>query len=259
MTPNVPGTPSFRARWSQASSCRKLATNAAKYGAWSQDHGRVDIVWQADLDGASLVRMIWRETGGPPILAEPERRGFGSTLLGSTFSEPGAGVDLRWEATGVVGKIRIPVAPHSGDRLEHEPAVRKPPSALPEDHALAGVSVLLAEDEPIVQMELASSLERAGARVVGPVSTLGAAITFAKSEDIDAAVLDVNLNGQSVGAAAEILHARGVPMVFTTGYQSLDSLPPALRHLPRLQKPVSPEDLRARLCKQLRAPVTLTR
>jgi hypothetical protein len=48
-------------------------------------------------------------------------------------------------------------------------------------------------------------------------------------------------------------------MVFTTGYQSLDSLPPALRHLPRLQKPVSPEDLRARLCKQLRAPVTLTR
>jgi two-component sensor histidine kinase len=91
MTPNVPGTPSFRARWSQASSCRELATNAAKYGAWSQDHGRVDIVWQADLDGASLVRMIWRETGGPPILAEPERRGFGSTLLGSTFSEPGAG------------------------------------------------------------------------------------------------------------------------------------------------------------------------
>jgi two-component sensor histidine kinase/PAS domain-containing protein len=237
----------------------ELATNAAKYGAWSQDHGRVDIAWQVDLAGARLVRMVWRETGGPPILAEPKRRGFGSTLLGSTFSEPAAGVDLRWETTGVVGEIRIPVAPHSGDRPEHEPAVRKPPSARPEDHALAGVSVLLAEDEPIVQMELASSLERAGARVVGPVSTLCAAITFAESEDIDAAVLDVNLNGQSVGAAAEILHARGVPMVFTTGYQSLDSLPPALRHLPRLQKPVSPEDVRARLCEQLRAPVSLTK
>jgi DNA-binding response OmpR family regulator len=94
--------------------------------------------------------------------------------------------------------------------------------------------------------------------VVGPVSTLDAALAVAKAEPLDAAVLDVNLSGQSVAAAAELLQARGIPVLFTTGYQNLDSLPPALRHLPRLQKPLSPGDLLARLGDELRAPVNRT-
>ncbi|MGR3436655.1 MAG: GAF domain-containing protein [Shimia sp.] len=56
----------------------ELATNAAKYGAWSVPGGRVEIAWTGG-DGA--FRLDWREAGGP-LVAEPERTGFGSTVLG---------------------------------------------------------------------------------------------------------------------------------------------------------------------------------
>ncbi|WP_026358898.1 sensor histidine kinase [Aureimonas ureilytica] len=55
----------------------ELATNAAKYGALSNETGRVAMSW-AEVDGAFVFR--WIETGGPPVIA-PERRGFGSKLI----------------------------------------------------------------------------------------------------------------------------------------------------------------------------------
>jgi DNA-binding response OmpR family regulator len=125
------------------------------------------------------------------------------------------------------------------------------PANLP---VLDGVRVLLAEDEPIVQMELKACLERAGAVVVGPVATLDAAEAFSEAEVLDAAILDVNLSGRSIAPVAEFLDARGIPILFTTGYQDLQTLPPALRHLPRLQKPISPEEVCARLRGELGAP-----
>ncbi|MCC2099193.1 MAG: GAF domain-containing protein, partial [Hyphomicrobiales bacterium] len=56
----------------------ELVTNAAKYGALSDRHGRVKIVWDAQ-PGDDL-RLMWRETGGPAVVA-PMRKGFGSTLI----------------------------------------------------------------------------------------------------------------------------------------------------------------------------------
>jgi CheY-like chemotaxis protein len=64
---------------------------------------------------------------------------------------------------------------------------------------------------------------------------------------VDAALLDVNLNGESIGTAAEMLHGRGIPIVFTTGYSDIHLLAPVLRGLPMLQKPLSPPDIIARL------------
>ena len=55
----------------------ELATNAIKHGALSNDDGRVSISWQRHDDH---VRLDWRESGGPPVLA-PQRRGFGTTLI----------------------------------------------------------------------------------------------------------------------------------------------------------------------------------
>jgi two-component sensor histidine kinase len=232
----------------------ELATNAAKYGAWSQESGRVDICWRIDVANPGVARMVWRETGGPSIMDEPERRGFGTTLIRSTFSEADAGVDLRYETTGVVCEIRIPVTTEAGNRARHAAkplTVAAAPANLP---VLDGVRVLLAEDEPIVQMELKACLERAGAVVVGPVATLDAAEAFSEAEVLDAAILDVNLSGRSIAPVAEFLDARGIPILFTTGYQDLQTLPPALRHLPRLQKPISPEEVCARLRGELGAP-----
>ncbi len=59
----------------------ELATNAAKYGALSNDTGEVFIDWSIVWKGAGTrVRLNWRETGGPSVAA-PERKGFGTTLI----------------------------------------------------------------------------------------------------------------------------------------------------------------------------------
>jgi two-component sensor histidine kinase len=88
----------------------ELCTNAAKYGALSSERGRVRIEWSVDggQDGRVL-RLHWREAGGPPVAA-PSRRGFGSRLL-----ERGISHDLRGKAqldfasTGVTCRIEAPL------------------------------------------------------------------------------------------------------------------------------------------------------
>lgn len=52
-----------------------------KYGALSNDTGRVAIDWRIDGTGdGAIFHLSWRETGGPPP-REPERQGFGSKLI----------------------------------------------------------------------------------------------------------------------------------------------------------------------------------
>jgi len=59
----------------------ELTTNAMKYGALSNDSGRVAIDWRIEGTGQDAVfRLSWRETGGPAP-REPQRRGFGSKLI----------------------------------------------------------------------------------------------------------------------------------------------------------------------------------
>lgn len=60
----------------------ELGTNAIKYGSLSNEGGRVNVSWTVDGDGeAAEFQLIWREAGGPPA-QEPERKGFGSKLIG---------------------------------------------------------------------------------------------------------------------------------------------------------------------------------
>ncbi|CCE04657.1 putative sensor histidine kinase [Bradyrhizobium sp. STM 3843] len=63
----------------------EIATNAAKYGALSNDVGTVDLSWELIVDKDAVkphakLRMVWRESGGP-VVAAPIRRGFGSRLI----------------------------------------------------------------------------------------------------------------------------------------------------------------------------------
>ena len=59
----------------------EIATNAAKYGALSNDTGTVTLDWEVLHEGATpQLRLIWTETGGPPVTA-PVQRGFGSRLI----------------------------------------------------------------------------------------------------------------------------------------------------------------------------------
>jgi PAS domain S-box-containing protein len=217
----------------------ELATNAAKHGAWSSSAGQVHVSWSLE-SSPPRVRVVWRERGGP-ALTERIDSGFGTTLIRSAFRDADAGVELRHEPEGVVCEMRIPVRRLSG--WGPHSAFAEPTRAVPSPSGMHRLRVLVAEDEPIVRMELVQILEEAGAVVVGEAATTTQAVVLARKGGIDAAILDLNLNGESIGPVAEMLHARGVAIIFASGYQDLDGLPPALRHLPRLQKPVSPAEL----------------
>jgi CheY-like chemotaxis protein len=98
--------------------------------------------------------------------------------------------------------------------------------------------LLIVEDEYLLAEVLRRALEAAGATVIGPVASLGAAIATVDSvADIDAAVLDVNLAGQAVYPVAEKLLLRGVPFVFVTGYERA-AIPKYFARVPVLEKPV---------------------
>ena len=68
----------------------------------------------------------------------------------------------------------------------------------------------------------------------------------------DAAILDVNLDGQEVFPVAEILAGRGLPFVFVTGYGG-GGLPEAYRSRPTLQKPFQRDELSRTLSAMLAA------
>ena len=69
----------------------ELATNAVKYGALSNDGGRVDLRWQAIGAGsARKLQIVWSESGGPPVEAT-ERKGFGTTLIQRGFADQSGG------------------------------------------------------------------------------------------------------------------------------------------------------------------------
>jgi CheY-like chemotaxis protein len=89
-----------------------------------------------------------------------------------------------------------------------------------------------------------------GCAVVGPASSVNQALAMIDAEAIDAAVLDVNLNGQMSYPIADALAARGVPFVFSTGYDK-DALLDGYRTFPVLQKPIQRSELSAALAKLL--------
>ncbi|MEQ5788997.1 response regulator [Erythrobacter sp. NFXS35] len=104
---------------------------------------------------------------------------------------------------------------------------------------LQGCRVLVVEDEFLLADELRGELEQAGAEVVGPIGHLAGAMALASAQSgIDAAVLDLNLGGDEVFPLADLLTARGVPLIFSTGYDPV-SLPVRFADVQACVKPVS--------------------
>lgn len=109
----------------------------------------------------------------------------------------------------------------------------------PSFEKLHGLRILVAEDETLVLMEIEDLLRELECEIVGPVSTVGAAVAAIRQNDLDGALLDMNLHGERIAPAAEQLVARGVPFLLVTGYASRVGDEPALKDAPRLTKPIS--------------------
>ena len=88
----------------------ELCTNAAKYGALSNDRGTVSIAWKVTGGAAdSHFHMRWKESGGPPVQV-PTRKGFGSKLIAQSIALDLAGeTKLVFEPDGVLWTLDAPL------------------------------------------------------------------------------------------------------------------------------------------------------
>jgi len=112
------------------------------------------------------------------------------------------------------------------------------------------MKVLLVEDEAIIAMNFEEVLGQAGYEVLGPASTVLQAKTLInKHDDIDCAVLDVNLRGEPAYPIAELLNMKGIPFIFTSGYGK-GGIDQKFSDRPVLSKPVD-EELLCSLITQL--------
>lgn len=96
----------------------ELATNATKYGALSEPHGRIAINWSIEGVGAEArFRFQWRERGGPPVVP-PTRQGFGSVLIEKVVAhELSAQPMIEFAPEGLLYQIDAPISVIVGDQL----------------------------------------------------------------------------------------------------------------------------------------------
>ena len=90
----------------------ELATNAAKYGAWSVPGGHVALHWEiADGDGdAGTLRITWSEAGGPPA-RQPEQEGFGLRYIRNCIEyELNGSLETTFADGGLSCRMDVPVA-----------------------------------------------------------------------------------------------------------------------------------------------------
>lgn len=102
--------------------------------------------------------------------------------------------------------------------------------------------VLVVEDEAMIAMLVEDMVLDFGSEVVGPIANTDDAINLARSAELDAAILDINVGGSPIFPVADILSERGVPVIFATGYGS-KGLPPRFHNRPTLPKPFSYQSL----------------
>jgi PAS domain S-box-containing protein len=218
----------------------ELATNAAKYGALSSMSGQLHLNWQ--LGGGNLA-LEWRETGGP-VTTHPGTIGFGTRIiLASIESQLRGNVVFDWRREGLRCVISVPLSNTTGS-VEALGMPGTLESAIPSSCiVLAGSSVMLVEDEAIVALAVNDSLTDLGFSVIGPFTRVSDACRALQDQQVDAAILDVNLDGEMVYSLAEMLKDRKIPFVFATGYgaESIDS---RFEHIPVLPKPIEKNMLR---------------
>jgi two-component sensor histidine kinase/DNA-binding response OmpR family regulator len=220
----------------------ELATNAAKYGALSSVSGQLRLTWT--FNDNKLV-LDWNETGGP-VTKVPGTSGFGTRIILASIERQLLGrASFDWRREGLRCLISVPLSNtrETIELLETRGSVET--AAAGAGIVLTGGSVMLVEDEAIVALAVNDSLTDLGISVLGPFSRVSDACRALQDHQVDAAILDVNLDGEMVYSFAEMLTARRIPFVFATGYGA-ESIESRFEHIPVLQKPIE-KDMLTRL------------
>ncbi len=112
--------------------------------------------------------------------------------------------------------------------------------------ALAGLRILVVEDDYMVAQLLTLMLEDLGCVVIGPFPDAVSGVAAVRNNNIDGAVIDANLGGGMTSApVAAALKAASLPFVVATGYGALALSDEALDRAPRVTKPYNEAELEA--------------
>lgn len=103
--------------------------------------------------------------------------------------------------------------------------------------ALPGLRVLVAEDNLLIGEFIRQILIDLGCAVVGPLDDLDETLRAIQANDVDGALLDVQLGEANIFPAANELTLRGIPFILATGRGSFSGLPAHLASAPLLMKP----------------------
>jgi CheY-like chemotaxis protein len=117
-----------------------------------------------------------------------------------------------------------------------------------------GRRILVVEDSPVVAPFTADVLGELGYEVVGPAPNMAAARDLVDGEEFDAAVMDIHIRGERVFSLCEVLAAKGIPFVLTSGYADWQ-IPDRWQDAPRLQKPYTIDQVQSALSEVLKAAV----
>jgi PAS domain S-box-containing protein len=218
----------------------ELSTNAAKYGALSVMSGNVRLNWEMQPDNLLL---RWIESGGPAT-QPPQSPGFGIRVISASIERQLEGeVQFEWLPEGLRCNMRVPrtdaIEPVLQRATAHRSVSDKPGLPLSLE---GGKRILLVEDEILVAMMMRDILNDLGYAVVGPFSRLSEAVIAAVHDDIDAGIIDINLDGEFVYPVADVLVARRIPFVFVTGY-GVESIDARFSDVPVIKKPVQRQAL----------------
>ena len=220
----------------------ELATNAAKYGALSLLSGRVSLSWQWHHGRLDLQ---WEEIDGPAV-QKPATNGYGTKVISDSVTHQlGGTATFDWRPSGLRFAMSIAIDSPSVARQELSKSRHAGDKAQGNGSGATAEArrVLLVEDEVIVGMMMKDVLTEIGFHVVGPFGKVSDAIEVIDRERLRAAVLDVNLQGETVYILADELAGRGVPLVFVTGYGP-EAIETRFANVPVLQKPVDSTALR---------------
>ena len=109
---------------------------------------------------------------------------------------------------------------------------------------LRGLRILVVEDTFMLADELSELLLELGCETVGPAARAGEASNLVAANELDGALLDVNLSrGETSFPVAAALAGRAVPFLFITGYDLDSAFPPEFRGAPRIAKPLDAREL----------------
>lgn len=108
---------------------------------------------------------------------------------------------------------------------------------------LSGKRILVVEDRYLIARDICRAVHQLGGETIGPVGDLASAQRSIDRIAVDLVLVDLNLRNETATPLVRQLASRGIPFILATGYEDW-VLPPELRGSPRVEKPVSAQELR---------------